>query len=772
MKKFLTVSLATLLAVSSLSSVSLAAPNVGPGEVTNVTPADFAENVDRNAVLEAVIKDPNGLALKNVDFMKGFKYDFGSDNGITGFQGSSAIDPLSAGVDAGTAFDDTNEQAAAYPDNKYAVTDGNNTFPFHRFEVDVANHLAAGNEIELHWQGNTLASGKLILSAWDYNAEKWVVLEEKAANTDGNVTFSKVLTDPKFFQTGKVQAMVHDAAPANAPTPGASDEKFTLAWFTDTQFYAQDQPEVWDSMTDYMIDEYNNGNIEYVINTGDLVNLSTELDQWAVVDENLTRMDEAGIPYGVLAGNRDIIIQETGIRDFTNYYTYAGAHRFEGKSWYGGNMDNNRNHFDLMSFGGHEFIIVYLSHGTADDDDTVQWANDVLKEHSEKNAILALHEYVDPGNYGSGVGEIIFDRIVVPSENVKMVLSGHFTGAVENRKYIEDSDGSTRTVVELLANYQGRKDAEGYMRLMTFDPETNILDFDTYSPYYDDYNYYYDNNEDFDTVYELEPTAPVEVPSVRQVSTDYVAVNVYTDETIGSVSNLASGTKASVEWNELEALTQYFWYMTITNAADEKKTSEIYRFTTNDAASPAPEEPVEPTFPDIAGTPYAWALEYIEAMAARGIIAGHEDGTFKPGNSIDRQHVALMFTRAMDLNKVVAPTPFVDVPQTMRYYDEIMEAQQAGIFVGYQNKFRPYGKMTRAEMAKVLVVAFDIDVAGDHPFTDVPEDHWAAKYIGPLYAAGITEGVSKTEFNLETDVTRAEFATFMYRALEYKENNQ
>nr|WP_084226057.1 hypothetical protein [Planococcus salinarum] len=92
MKKFLTVSLATLLAVSSLSSVSLAAPNVGPGEVTNVTPADFAENVDRNAVLEAVIKDPNGLALKNVDFMKGFKYDFGSDNGITGFQGSSAID--------------------------------------------------------------------------------------------------------------------------------------------------------------------------------------------------------------------------------------------------------------------------------------------------------------------------------------------------------------------------------------------------------------------------------------------------------------------------------------------------------------------------------------------------------------------------------------------------------------------------------------------------------------------------------------------------------
>lgn len=778
MKKFLSASLATLLVVSTLPTLSSAATKTGPGEVTNVTPADYASGVDRNAVLEAVIKDPNGSALKTVEFKEGFTYDFGSDNGINAFQGSYNEDPLTAGAGGGTAFTEAYEDAAALPDQQFAATDSEGAFPFQRFEVDVAQHLAAGNEIELHWQGKTLANGKLILSAWDYIAAKWVALDEKTSSDGGNITFSKVVTDSKFFQNGKMQAMVHDAAPA--PEAVADNEKFSMAWFTDTQFYAAEKPEVWESMTDWMIAEYNNGRFDYVINSGDLVNTSTNMEEWAVADENLRRMDAANIPYGVMAGNRDVVNQETSEIDYTNFWTYAGKQYYEGKPWYGEQMDNNRNHYDLISFGEHDFIILYLGYGKVQEDETVQWANQMLEKHADKNAIMVVHNYLSPGGYRSKDGDYLFANVVRKSENVKMVLGGHYFGADYEIRTITDADGTTRQVLEVLSNYQGKEGAEGYMRILTFDPATDTVGFETYSPYYDDYNYFEDGRDEFSAGYKLAPTEPVAAPAHRQVSTDYVAVNVFTDNIIGSASNLASGTKASVEWNGLEALTQYFWYMTITNAADEKKTSKIYRFTTNDAAlpdpeepgDPDPEEPVEPTFPDIVGTPYAWALEYIEAMAARGIITGHEDGTFKPGNSIERQHVALMFTRAMDLNKVVEPTPFVDVPQTMRYYEEIMEAQQAGIFEGYQNKFRPYGKMTRAEMAKVLVVAFDIDVEGNHPFTDVPDDHWASEYIGPLYAAGITKGVSNTQFNLEKDVSRAEFATFMYRALEYKENNQ
>ncbi len=778
MKKVLSVSLATMLIASTLPSVTFATTNVGPGEVTNVTPADYATDVDRNTVLEAIIKDPNGLSLKTVDFMEGFTYDYASSNNINSFYGVSDTDPLTTGP-GGTAYSDSFKESAAFADEKYAVTDAQGTYPYHQFEVDVSRHLEAGNEIELNWQGTTLAQGSLILSAWDYIAGKWVILDEKTANPDGNVLFSTVLTDSKFFQNGKLQAMVHDAAPA--PDAAVDNNKFTMTWFTDTQFYAADKPDVWASMTNWMISEYNNGRFGYVINSGDLVNISTDLDQWAVADENLTRMDEAGIPYGVMAGNRDVVNQETQEIDYTNYWTYAGKDRYEGKSWYGGQMDNNRNHYDLISFGAHDFIILYLGYGKVQEDDTVQWTNQVLEEHSDKNAILVVHNYLSPGGYRSKDGDYIFANVVRKSENVKMVLGGHYFGADREIRTVTDPDGTTREVLEVLSNYQGGKEAEGYLRLLTFDPATDTVDFDTYSPYLDDYNYFEDESDDFTEGYELTPTEPIENPALRQVATDYVAVNVFTDNAVGTASDLASGSKAAVEWNGLDASTQYFWYMDITNTTDETRTSKIYRFTTNDKALPDPDEPdepgepdpdppIEPTFPDIVGTNYEWALEEIEAMVARGVISGHEDGTFKPAGSIERQHVALMFNRAMDLEKVVAATPFTDVPASMKYYNEIMAAQQAGIFEGFQNKFRPYSKMTRAEMARVLVVAFDIDVQGSHPFTDVPADHWAAKYIGPLYAAGITAGKTETTFDLNSQVSRAEFAAFMHRALEYKEN--
>lgn len=158
-------------------------------------------------------------------------------------------------------------------------------------------------------------------------------------------------------------------------------------------------------------------------------------------------------------------------------------------------------------------------------------------------------------------------------------------------------------------------------------------------------------------------------------------------------------------------------------------------------------------------------------MVAAGIIEGHENGTFRPENSIERQHTALMFTRALPLNAVVPYTPFIDVPTTHRYYEEIKKGQQAGIFEGYNNLFRPYGELTRAEMAKILVVAFDLEAEGKHNFPDVSDKHWANDYISILASTGITKGKGKG-YEPESNVKRAEFAVFVYRALEYQKENE
>ena len=51
-------------------------------------------------------------------------------------------------------------------------------------------------------------------------------------------------------------------------------------------------------------------------------------------------------------------------------------------------------------------------------------------------------------------------------------------------------------------------------------------------------------------------------------------------------------------------------------------------------------------------------------------------------------------------------------------------------------------------------------------FPDVPENHWAYKYIGRLAAAGIVEGYPDGMFNGNRMMSRYEFAAMLYRALE------
>ena len=52
-----------------------------------------------------------------------------------------------------------------------------------------------------------------------------------------------------------------------------------------------------------------------------------------------------------------------------------------------------------------------------------------------------------------------------------------------------------------------------------------------------------------------------------------------------------------------------------------------------------------------------------------------------------------------------------------------------------------------------------------HPFTDLKED-WYRNDVVKLYQAGITDGVTATEFKPGNKVTREQFAVFLVRAMD------
>ena len=169
-----------------------------------------------------------------------------------------------------------------------------------------------------------------------------------------------------------------------------------------------------------------------------------------------------------------------------------------------------------------------------------------------------------------------------------------------------------------------------------------------------------------------------------------------------------------------------------------------------------------PVFSDIQSH---WAKETIEEMAAQGIIAGYEDGTFRPNEPVLRKHIATMLDRTTIPFPLKQEMPhFNDVPTEHAYYEAIMALANAGIIDGYKGNYNPDAPMTRAELAKVLVLAFGLTPRENSSFADVSPTHWSAPYIAALVNAGIAVG-DNGNFLPNEPVTRAQFVTFLYHAL-------
>ena len=102
---------------------------------------------------------------------------------------------------------------------------------------------------------------------------------------------------------------------------------------------------------------------------------------------------------------------------------------------------------------------------------------------------------------------------------------------------------------------------------------------------------------------------------------------------------------------------------------------------------------------------------------------------------------------------------------------EAIEVMQAvGVMVGDTNgNFNPDQKVTRGEMAVVMANLLNLNVkdfiGAKTPFTDVPE--WAVPYVAACYADGITAGISATEYGFNYEVTTAQAALMMMKALGY-----
>ncbi|MGE8033469.1 S-layer homology domain-containing protein [Lysinibacillus sp. NPDC093692] len=163
-----------------------------------------------------------------------------------------------------------------------------------------------------------------------------------------------------------------------------------------------------------------------------------------------------------------------------------------------------------------------------------------------------------------------------------------------------------------------------------------------------------------------------------------------------------------------------------------------------------------------------WAFSEIQSLYNKSLIKGYENGTFKPEASITRAEAATIIARALNLT-TSKESNFKDVSKDHYAYSSIAAVEQAGIIKGQEvGKFNPNGKLSRAEMSAILTRAFKLTGSGKVNFTDVKSTHWAYSDIQALVANNLTSGFPDNTFRPNSQITRAEFSSFLNRSLSLK----
>ena len=117
-----------------------------------------------------------------------------------------------------------------------------------------------------------------------------------------------------------------------------------------------------------------------------------------------------------------------------------------------------------------------------------------------------------------------------------------------------------------------------------------------------------------------------------------------------------------------------------------------------------------------------------------------------------------------------APLPFPDVAEGDWFYDAVRYAYETGLMDGVGDSlFAPNSETTRAQLVTILYrLEGEPEVSGTSGFTDVEAGTWYTDAVAWAAANGIVNGVSETEFAPGKDITREQLATILFRYAEAK----
>ena len=142
----------------------------------------------------------------------------------------------------------------------------------------------------------------------------------------------------------------------------------------------------------------------------------------------------------------------------------------------------------------------------------------------------------------------------------------------------------------------------------------------------------------------------------------------------------------------------------------------------------------------------------------------------RPEGKITRAEVATIYFRMLtDESRTKfwsQSNSYSDVKAGDWFNNAVSTLSNAGIIAGYEDgSFRPNGYITRAEFATIAARFFDVTYNGKDLFPDI-SGHWAKDYINQAANKGFVNGYEDGTFKPDRNITRAEAVTLVNRTLD------
>ena len=316
-----------------------------------------------------------------------------------------------------------------------------------------------------------------------------------------------------------------EPVPFEAPVLSSPDS-WTMVVIPDVQAYTE-RPRnhgIVDIMNTWIVDNLDTLRIQQVLFTGDLVYRNDQRlltpdrfsllsrEQWKAFSRLMERLD-GKVPYILCTGNHDYGHNTSENRNtFFNDYFPTDRNPMTRKhlvscaynSFDMTSLENSAYEFTAPHPDNRKFLFITLEF--APTDATLQWAKKLVDEPRYENHICVVltHSYlaytgerIQEEKYvlskqGGNPGEGIFQKLVHPAKNIRLVVCGHIAKPDQWERgvvFSTDTNSAGKTVAQMAFNTQAitgwhGNGGDGWLRLLEFMPDKKTVKATTFSPFF------------------------------------------------------------------------------------------------------------------------------------------------------------------------------------------------------------------------------------------------------------------------------------------------